>query len=145
MSLYRLIAQLRPVLIILPIWSISIVSNKSDLRRDQVLASGTNNCHVGHFNIPVALEKSSVLYTISEAATVRLKINHNTGANVKTTQVNNDSIADTNHTAKLAILTFGDIHKNQFTVVKPILDKYGFKGSFFVTCGFVKDNNAKNI
>ena len=76
---------------------------------------------------------------------MQVKTNHNTGANVKTTQVNNDSIADINHTTKLAILTFGDIHKNQFTVVKPILDKYGFKGSFFVTCGFVKDNNAKNI
>lgn len=145
MSLNHFITLLRPVIIILPILSISIVLNNSELKSEQALATSLNNSHVSHFNVPVALEKSSVFYTISEAATVRLKINHNTGANVKTTQVNNDSIADTNHTAKLAILTFGDIHKNQFTVVKPILDKYGFKGSFFVTCGFVKDNNAKNI
>src|SRR5262249_45683364 len=40
---------------------------------------------------------------------------------------------------------FGDIHKNQFTIVKPILDQYGFKGSFFVTCGFVKDSNNENV
>jgi hypothetical protein len=130
MSLNHFITLLRLVIIILLILSIPIVLNNSELKSEQALATSRNNSHVGHFNVPVALEKSSVFYTISEAATVQLKINHNTEANVKTTQVNNDSIADTNHTAKLAILTFGDIHKNQFTVVKPILDKYGFKGSF---------------
>ena len=36
-------------------------------------------------------------------------------------------------TNKVVILTFGDIHKSQFTNVKPILDQYGFKGSFFYT------------
>ena len=35
---------------------------------------------------------------------------------------------------KVAILTFGDGWKSQFTNAKPILDKYGFKASFFVTC-----------
>ena len=38
---------------------------------------------------------------------------------------------------KVVVLTFGDIHKSQFTNAKPILDKYGFKGSFFVTCLWV--------
>jgi len=38
---------------------------------------------------------------------------------------------------KIVILTFGDGWKNQFTAAKPILDKYGFKASFFVTCTFV--------
>ena len=38
---------------------------------------------------------------------------------------------------KLAILTFGDISQTQYTNAKPILDKYGFKGSFFVTCDWV--------
>jgi len=38
---------------------------------------------------------------------------------------------------KIAILTFGDGWKDQFTVAKPILDKYGMKASFFVTCTFV--------
>jgi peptidoglycan/xylan/chitin deacetylase (PgdA/CDA1 family) len=37
-------------------------------------------------------------------------------------------------TNKVAILTFGDGWKSQFTNAKPILDKYGFKASFFVTC-----------
>lgn len=40
-------------------------------------------------------------------------------------------------TNKVVILTFGDIHKGQFTNAKPILDQYGFKGSFFVPCDMV--------
>jgi hypothetical protein len=43
--------------------------------------------------------------------------------------------------SKLAILTFGDIHKSQFITAKPILDQYGFKGSFFVTCNMVGKNS----
>ena len=38
---------------------------------------------------------------------------------------------------KLTIVTFGDISQTQYTNAKPILDKYGFKGSFFVTCDLV--------
>jgi peptidoglycan/xylan/chitin deacetylase (PgdA/CDA1 family) len=33
---------------------------------------------------------------------------------------------------KVVILTFGDTHKSQFSTAKPILDKYGFKASFFI-------------
>jgi peptidoglycan/xylan/chitin deacetylase (PgdA/CDA1 family) len=32
---------------------------------------------------------------------------------------------------KVVILTFGDGRKSQFTNAKPILDKYGFKASFY--------------
>ncbi|MFY9873272.1 MAG: hypothetical protein WAK17_26480 [Candidatus Nitrosopolaris sp.] len=38
------------------------------------------------------------------------------------------------HTNKVVFLTFGDTLKSQFASAKPILDKYGFKGSFFITC-----------
>jgi Polysaccharide deacetylase len=38
---------------------------------------------------------------------------------------------------KVVILTFGDTHKSQVTNAMPILDKYGFKGNFFVTCLWV--------
>jgi len=38
---------------------------------------------------------------------------------------------------KAVILTFGDGWKTQYTTAKPILDRYGFKASFFVTCTFV--------
>ena len=36
--------------------------------------------------------------------------------------------------SKVVMLTFGDTLKSQFTNGKPILDKYGFKASFFITC-----------
>lgn len=41
---------------------------------------------------------------------------------------------------KFVIITFGDISKSQYTNAKPILDKYGFKASFFVTCNWVGNN-----
>jgi peptidoglycan/xylan/chitin deacetylase (PgdA/CDA1 family) len=44
-------------------------------------------------------------------------------------------------TNKVVILTFGDIHKSQFTTAKPILDQYGFKGSFFVPCDMVEEGS----
>lgn len=42
---------------------------------------------------------------------------------------------------KIVMITFGDISESQFINAKPILDKYGFKASFFVTCNWVRDNN----
>jgi len=54
---------------------------------------------------------------------------------------NNIANQDQNNIAainnKVVILTFGDIHKSQYMTAKPILDQYGFKGSFFVTCDMV--------
>ncbi|HEY6885400.1 MAG TPA: polysaccharide deacetylase family protein [Nitrososphaeraceae archaeon] len=42
-----------------------------------------------------------------------------------------------NNTGKVVILTFGDGLQSQYTYAKPILDKYGFKANFFVTCNKV--------
>jgi peptidoglycan/xylan/chitin deacetylase (PgdA/CDA1 family) len=44
------------------------------------------------------------------------------------------------NSSKVVILAFDDSPKNQFILAKPILDKYGFKGSFFTVCNYV--NNA---
>lgn len=49
----------------------------------------------------------------------------------------NSTKTSINNLNKLIILTFGDISQTQYTNAKPILDKYGFKGSFFVTCDWV--------
>ena len=43
--------------------------------------------------------------------------------------------------SKVVILTFDDGPKNQYTIAKPILDKYGFKATFFVVCNLVGSNN----
>ena len=69
----------------------------------------------------------------------------------KTKEINSNLPSNTStiSNGKLVILTFGDTIKNQLTTAKPILDKYGFKASFFITCGFVDDSNRnetpKNI
>ncbi len=43
---------------------------------------------------------------------------------------------------KVVILTFGDTMESQFTTAKPILDQYGFKASFFITCNYVEHQNG---
>lgn len=40
--------------------------------------------------------------------------------------------------SKFAILTFDDGYKSQYTNVKPILDKYGYKGTFYVVCNYAQ-------
>lgn len=145
MPLNYLIIVLKTVLIILlPILSTFIVLNSTELTNELVLAISQNNHYVDHLNISAAHKAHSVIHRINEATTTQAKMNHNTAVYAKTANIKNDSITNVNHDNKLAILTFGDIHKNQYTVVKPILDQYGFKGSFFVTCNFVNDSNDKN-
>ncbi len=51
---------------------------------------------------------------------------------------------DSSNNNKVVILTFGNAPKSQYTYAKPILDKYGFKASFFVVCDWIdsdKDNS----
>jgi peptidoglycan/xylan/chitin deacetylase (PgdA/CDA1 family) len=46
-----------------------------------------------------------------------------------------------NNTDKIVIITFGDTKKSQFTTAKPILDRYGFKASFFITCNYANEGD----
>jgi peptidoglycan/xylan/chitin deacetylase (PgdA/CDA1 family) len=50
---------------------------------------------------------------------------------------NTSSSNDAGAITKLAIITFDDGYKSQFTSAKPILDHYGYKASFFIVCNFV--------
>jgi hypothetical protein len=45
---------------------------------------------------------------------------------------------------KLVMMTFGDTLKGQITTAKPVLDKYGFKASFFITCDWVGLQKSKS-
>jgi peptidoglycan/xylan/chitin deacetylase (PgdA/CDA1 family) len=45
---------------------------------------------------------------------------------------------------KVVILSFDDNRKGDFTYAKPILDKYGFKATFFIICGQTIDKGAMN-
>lgn len=45
---------------------------------------------------------------------------------------------------KLVVLTFDDSAKSHFTVVRPLLKRHGFGGTFFVTKGFDFPDNKKD-
>ena len=48
---------------------------------------------------------------------------------------NTSTAGNTGNTNKILVLSFDDNRKGDFTYGKPILDKYGFKATFFIICG----------
>ena len=56
---------------------------------------------------------------------------------------NQGTIFNGQNNTKVVILTFGDGLQSQYIYAKPILDKYGFKANFFVTCNKVGVTNSK--
>jgi peptidoglycan/xylan/chitin deacetylase (PgdA/CDA1 family) len=63
-------------------------------------------------------------YYYSSSNSLLTGINHSRGVN------------DGSSNIKSVILNFDDGFQNQYTYAKPILDKYGFKASFFVVCNY---------
>ena len=55
----------------------------------------------------------------------------------KTEGISSAPIDLLNNSSKKVILTFDDNWESQFNSAKPILDKYGFKATFFITCNLV--------
>jgi peptidoglycan/xylan/chitin deacetylase (PgdA/CDA1 family) len=53
---------------------------------------------------------------------------------------NTDSINAANNNNKAVILNFDDAYKTQYTNAKPILDKYGYKATFYIICNDVGTN-----
>ncbi|CAN5623604.1 hypothetical protein BH18THE1_BH18THE1_04330 [soil metagenome] len=43
---------------------------------------------------------------------------------------------------KVVIINFDDGRKTQFTYAKPILDKYGFKATFYIVCNYVDNKKG---
>jgi peptidoglycan/xylan/chitin deacetylase (PgdA/CDA1 family) len=50
-----------------------------------------------------------------------------------------------NEHSKFVILTFDDGYKSQYTNVKPILDKYGYKGTFYVVCNYAQTDDIDRM
>jgi len=48
-----------------------------------------------------------------------------------------------NNGTKLVMINFDDSFKNQFLYAKPILDKYGFKATFFEVCGWIGKSSER--
>jgi peptidoglycan/xylan/chitin deacetylase (PgdA/CDA1 family) len=59
-------------------------------------------------------------------------------------QQQQSSSSSTSNSGKVVILTFGDTLKGQITTAKPILYKYGFKATFFITCEWVGALKSKS-
>ena len=63
-----------------------------------------------------------------------------TSSGEKSNGGNLSNFPNNNHTV---ILTFGDGYKSQYIYAKPILDKYGYKANFFVTCNRIGTTNSE--
>jgi peptidoglycan/xylan/chitin deacetylase (PgdA/CDA1 family) len=48
------------------------------------------------------------------------------------------SVRNSNNDDKFVIINFDDSHESDYTYAKPILDKYGFKATFFEVCNWVE-------
>jgi peptidoglycan/xylan/chitin deacetylase (PgdA/CDA1 family) len=83
-------------------------------------------------------------FTITTAIFIIITLGISLPVNIMTygQQLPNDTNYNNNNSSsKIVILTFGDTYKSQFTTAKPILDKYGFKASIFITCTYANDQN----
>ena len=52
------------------------------------------------------------------------------------------SVSNDSQTERYVILNFDDNRKSQFTQVKPILDEYGFKATFYVVCKYLDNKKG---
>jgi peptidoglycan/xylan/chitin deacetylase (PgdA/CDA1 family) len=109
----------------------------------------------------IALSKSSHHSKSSTATTNGLGISSgsgNSGSTIKGTNsspststgksssITNNSVVSSSaiNNNKVLVLSFDDNRIGDFTYAKPILDKYGFKATFFVICGKTTDSGAMN-
>jgi peptidoglycan/xylan/chitin deacetylase (PgdA/CDA1 family) len=77
------------------------------------------------------------------ANTIKDQINDDVqNESITSTRGSNSNPSSTN---KVVILDFYDNDIGQFTYAKPILDKYGFKGTFFIVCNWASSHNPERM
>ena len=104
------------------------LSSSSPSSPSQMILS-TNNTNTSNHT-------ASIGPLISNGSTI---INKNNSTNIIKT---NTSVSTPK---KLVVLAFDDSLKSQYIFAKPILDKYGFKGTFFTVCNYVGRNNDSKM
>ena len=69
----------------------------------------------------------------------------NQGNKDKVMLTENEFVTSNTSNNKVVILNFDDSQKSEYTYVKPILDSYGFKATFFEICNRMSDRGWKLI
>ena len=60
------------------------------------------------------------------------------GPQLAVSRTNTNNNINNNYADKFVIINFDDSHQSDYTYAKPILDKYGFKATFFEVCNWVE-------
>src|SRR5919199_5579724 len=92
-------------------------------------------------NLAHSQQQRQLFPFLPPANTIEDQINNDI-QNESTTSASDSKVTPGN-TDKVAILNFYDDIKSQFTNAKPILDKYGFKGTFFIVCNWAGAVNSQ--
>lgn len=85
-----------------------------------------------------------ILICISFAFPFSFGVNNLEGQNISQESGLYNSSLNTVETNKFAILNFDDGWKSHYQIVKPILDKYDFKATFYIVCNYVADENTND-
>ncbi len=72
----------------------------------------------------------------AQTPTIKNQFNDSSNSNPANSSSNNTP-------PKVVLLNFYDDEKDQFINAKPILDKYGFKGTFFIVCNWANTNASR--
>jgi hypothetical protein len=87
--------------------------------------------------------ESTTSYSFS--ADAKKRENSNNNDNNDNDNIEPASGSSSSSTNKVVILNFYDNDIGQFTNAKPILDKYGFKGTFFIVCKWASSDNPDRM
>jgi peptidoglycan/xylan/chitin deacetylase (PgdA/CDA1 family) len=101
------------------------------------------------FAVTITLLFTIIISTVLPALAYDKQLVFANGQIMANNQINNNSNSandsDGNTSPKVVILNFYDDEKDQFINAKPILDKYGFKGTFFIVCSWTNSNNTDRM